>query len=178
MSPTMTLTCKIGGPHAAFADETSDRIAGLLDHAFGSESDWESPEALDFGRLTGGVWNQLCDLAQAELGAEAVPNLLALRSTGGGVFLPAPIQAVTLPLSDQEDLPCASLPGLRSELAELALRWDLPQDDAGLHDLLRISQDPDDGLVADAPEVTAFARLALAANEAVRRDCPLWLVDE
>ena len=35
-----------------------------------------------------------------------------------------------------------------------------------------------DGLrfVADAPEILTFARLALAANEATRRDCPLWVV--
>jgi hypothetical protein len=41
---------------------------------------------------------------------------------------------------------------------------------------LNIHRDPDDGWVADAPEIRAFARIALAANEAVRRDCPLWLV--
>ncbi len=39
-----------------------------------------------------------------------------------------------------------------------------------------MSRDPDDGWVADAPEILTFARLALAANEATRRDCPLWLV--
>ena len=37
---------------------------------------------------------------------------------------------------------------------------------------LRIAEDQ----VADLPEVLTFARLMLAANEAVRRDCPLWLV--
>ena len=40
----------------------------------------------------------------------------------------------------------------------------------------QVDCDPDDGFVADSPEVLAFARLALAANEAVRRDCPLWVV--
>ena len=86
------------------------------------------------------------------------------------------MRAVSLPLSAGQALRCASLPGLRRELAELAERWDLPLDDEGLEDLLRVYRDPDDGWVADAPEVMSFARLALAANEAVRRDCPLWLV--
>ena len=110
------------------------------------------------------------------LGADAVPNLLALGEDGRGVYLPAHVRAVSLPLSAGRALRCASLPGLRRELAELAERWDLPLDDEGLKDLLRVHRDPDDGWVADAPEILAFARLALAANEAVRRDCPLWLV--
>ena len=73
-------------------------------------------------------------------------------------------------------LSCASLPGLRTELALLAERWELPLDDEGLTELLNVACDPDDGFVADAPEILTFARLALASNEAVRRDCPLWLV--
>ena len=56
------------------------------------------------------------------------------------------------------------------------LTAELPLDDEGLQELLQRSQDPDDGWVADAPEILTFARLALAANEATRRDCPLWLV--
>ena len=80
------------------------------------------------------------------------------------------------PLSAGRALKCASLPGLRNELFELAQQWDLPLDDDGLKELLRVAHDPDDGCVVDAPEVLTFARLALAANEAVRRDCPLWLV--
>jgi len=51
-----------------------------------------------------------------------------------------------------------------------------PTTDQGLQALLDVSRDPDDGWVADAPEILTFARLALAANEATRRDCPLWLV--
>ncbi len=83
---------------------------------------------------------------------------------------------MSLPLSIGGPLRCASLHGLRGELEELAARWDLPLDDEALLDLLRVHNDPDDGFVADAPEVVSFALLALAANEAVRRDCPLWLV--
>jgi hypothetical protein len=52
----------------------------------------------------------------------------------------------------------------------------LPLDDEGLLGLLHIDQDPDDGFVAHAPELLAFARLTLASNEAARRDCTLWLV--
>ena len=58
--------------------------------------------------------------------------------------------------------------GFRNELAELAERWELPLDDDGLADLLRIARDPDDGWVADPPEILTFARLAMAANEAMR----------
>jgi len=105
-----------------------------------------------------------------------VPNLLALGEEGRGVYLPTHVRAVSLPLSAGSTLRCASLPGLRDELAELAGHWDLPLDDVALKALLRVECDPDDGFVADSPEILAFARLALAANEAVRRDCPLWVV--
>ena len=54
----------------------------------------------------------------------------------------------------------------------------VPMDDDGLHELLRVATDPDDGWVSDQPEVMTFARLALAANEAMRRDCPLLLVGQ
>ena len=79
--------------------------------------------------------------------------------------------AVSLPTSAGA-LRSASLPGLRRELAELAARWDIPLDDASLRDVLRTFADPDDGPVADAPEALAFARLALAANEAVEEGLP------
>ncbi len=69
-------------------------------------------------------------------------------------------------------------PDLRTELSQLARRWELPLDDQGLLDLLEVAQDPDDGWVAESPEILTYARLALAANEAVRRDCPLWLVGD
>ena len=52
---------------------------------------------------------------------------------------------------------CASLLGLRNELSELAVRWELPVDDEGLHALLRVARDPDDGWVAEPPEVMTFA---------------------
>ncbi len=172
----LNLTCKIGGARAAFDGVERDEIAGLLDHAFGSEQEWEGSESVGYGSLSGSVWAELCALARVELGAEAIPNLLALDGPDGGVFVPAQVQALALPRPAGGRLPCASLPGLRDELARLAEHWDLPLDDAGLREVLRVACDPDDGFVADRPEVLAFARLALAANEAVRRDCPLWLV--
>jgi hypothetical protein len=172
----MGLTCTVGGARGMFDERVAREVAGVLDNAFGAEGDWEGAAPRHFGELIGDGWFQLQDRAAAELGREAVPNLLGLGTDGRGVYLPAHVQAVTLPLSAGSPLCCASLPGLREELTELATRWDLPLEDPGLLDLLQVSQNPDDGPVADAPEVLAFARLALAANEAVRRDCPLWLI--
>jgi hypothetical protein len=171
----MGLSFTVGGTRGTFEDRLATEVAGVLDHAFGAEGDWEGLPPRRFGELDGTGWSDLQARAAAELGAESVPNLLALGDAGRGVYLPAHVRAVSLPTSAGA-LRCASLHGLRRELAELAERWDIPLDDASLLDVLRTFADPDDGPVADAPEVLAFARLALAANEAVRRDCPLWLV--
>ena len=151
-------------------------MAGVLDHAFGAEGEWEGTPPLHYGELADTGWSELQRRAIEELGADTIPNLTALGEEGRGVYLPAHVQAVSFPLSAGGPLKCASLLGLRNELAELAERWDLPLDDDGLQALLRVAHDPDDGWVADPPEVLTFARLALAANEAMRRDCPLWLV--
>ncbi|MEO6811521.1 MAG: hypothetical protein ABI353_20605 [Isosphaeraceae bacterium] len=172
----MTLMCTVGGAKATFEARYADEVAALLDQAFGGESDWEGTPPRHFGALDGSCWADLQERAVAELGVEAIPNLLAMGPDEAGVYLPAQVQPASLPLSAGDPLRCASLPGLRAELAELADRWDLPWDDDALLGLLRDASDPDGGPVADAPEVVTFARLALAANEAVRRDCPLWLV--
>jgi hypothetical protein len=172
----MGLSFTVGGARGTFEERFADQVAGLLDHAFGAEGDWEWVPARHFGELIGSGWSDLQKSAVGELGAESVPNLLAIDEAGRGVYLPAHVRTVSLPLSKGESLRCASLPGLRGELAELAERWNLPLDDEGLKDVLKVARDPDDGWVADAPEIFSFARLALAANEAVRRDCPLWLV--
>jgi len=171
----MSLHCTVGGARGMFEARFASEVAGVLDQAFGAEGDWEGTAPRLFGELDGSAWGDFQARAAEELGAEEIPNLLALDADGRGVYLPAHVQAVTLPLS-AGDLHCASLPGLRRELAALAERWELPVDDEALAEILRVSSDPDDGFVADAPEILAFARLALAANEAVRRDCPLWLV--
>jgi hypothetical protein len=172
----MGLTFTVGGTKGTFEERFATEVAFVLDHAFGAEGDWEGVPPRHFGELASAGWTDLQRRAVKELGADTVPNLLALGEAGRGVYLPAHVQAISLPLSAGQALRCASLPGLRRELAELAERWDLPLDDQGLKDLLRIYRDPDDGWVADSPEILTFARLALAANEAVRRDCPLWLV--
>lgn len=172
----MGLSFTVGGARGTFDESFADEVAGVLDHAFGAEGEWEGVPPLHFGELVGTGWADLQRRAVETLGADFVPNLLAAGEEGRGVYLPAYVQTVSLPLSAGETLRCASLPGLRSELAELAERWELPLDDDGLQQLLQVQRDPDDGCVADSPEILAFARLALAANEAVRRDCPLWVV--
>ncbi len=172
----MGLSFTVGGAKGTFEGGFAAEVAGVLDNAFGAEGDWEGVAPRHFGELVAAGWDELQLRAAEELGRDAVPNLLALGEEGRGVYLPTHVRAVSLPLSAGGPLRCASLPGLRRELAELAGRWELPLDDEGLQDLLQVSRDPDDGWVADAPEILTFARLALAANEACRRDCPLWVV--
>jgi hypothetical protein len=174
----MALTFTVGGARGACPPDCAEEIVDLLDHAFGAEEEWEEAPALHYGEQADSGWLELQKRAAEELGAESVPNLLAVSSESGGVYIPAHVQAMTLPLSAGAPLRCASLPGLRNELAALAERWDLPMDDQGLHALLNVAQDPDDGWVADPPEILTYARLALASNEALRRDCPLWIVGE
>ncbi|MGE3819822.1 MAG: hypothetical protein AB7I30_10320 [Isosphaeraceae bacterium] len=172
----MSLSFTVGGARGTFDEGFANEVAGVLDHAFGAEGEWEGVPPRHFGELAGSGWGDLQRRAVEELGPDEAANLLALGTEGRGVYLPANVRAVSLPLSKGEALRCASLPGLRRELAELAERWDLPLDDEGLKRLLDVTQDPDDGFVADSPEILVFARLALAANEAVRKDCPLWVV--
>jgi hypothetical protein len=171
----MGLSFTVGGTKGTFEEGVANEVAGVLDNAFGAEGDWEGVPPCHFGELAETGWADLQARAVEELGEDSVPNLLALGQDGRGVYLPAHVRAVSLPLSAGAALRCASLPGLRRELADLAERWDLALDDDALKDLLNIHRDPDDGWVADLPETLAFARLALAANEAVRRDCPLWI---
>lgn len=172
----MTLSFTVGGARGTFEPAQAEEVAGVLDHAFGAEGEWEGTPPLRYGEQADAGWTELQARARDELGSDAIPNLLAVDSEDGGVYLPAFVQAVRLPVSGRAPLSCASLPGLRRELALLAEHWDLPLEDEGLLELLSVASDPDDGFVAEATEILTFARLARAANEAVRRDCPLWLV--
>ena len=159
-----------------FDGRFADEVADVLDNAFGAEGEWEGSPPLHYGEQADAGWSELQRRAVEELGLDAIPNLTALGEDGRGVYLPAQLKAISFPLSAGGTLQCASLLGLRHELADLAERWELPMDDDGLHELLRVATDPDDGWVAEPPEVMTFARLTLAANEAMRgiARCGLW----
>jgi hypothetical protein len=174
----MPVSFTVGGARGIFEDSFAEEVVGVLDNAFGAEGDWDDNTALHYGELADTGWSELQRRAVEELGKDWLPNLTALGAAGRGVYLPANVQTASFPLSAGAALKCASLPGLRNELTELAERWELPLDDHGLEELLRVAHDPDDGCVAESPEVLTFARLALAANEAMRRDCPLWLMGQ
>ena len=172
----MGLTLAVGGANAVFRSGFATGLIRLLDNAFGAEGDWEAIRPRSFGVVDEVAWSEFRDRAVDTLGRENLPNLLALHAEGRGVCLPMIIPSVALPLAHGAPLRCVSLHGLRRELSELADRWDLPLDDHALNELLIVARDPDDGWVGDAPEIVAFARLVLAANDAVSRDCPLWFV--
>ncbi|MDX2039521.1 MAG: hypothetical protein SFX72_22975 [Isosphaeraceae bacterium] len=172
----MSLSLLVGGTRGTFAEDSAREVARVLDQAFGSESDWEGTPPHRFGETLASGWAEFQARAAAELGWENVPNIAAISGDCRGVYLPASVRAVSLPLDAGGSLRCAGLHGLRRELEELAERWGVPRDDDGLRMLLSSYVDPDDGPVADCPEVLTYALIALAANEAVRRDCPLWLV--
>src|SRR3954471_4002362 len=108
----MGLSFTVGGARGTFDEGFASEVAGLLDNAFGAEGDWEGLPPLHFGELAGSGWTDLQRRAVCELGADALPTLPALGEGGRGVYLPAHVQAITLPLSWGEPLRCASLPGL------------------------------------------------------------------
>ena len=152
-------------------------MAGLLDNAFGAEGDWEGVPPLHFGELIGSGWTDLQSRAVETLGRRHGAEPARPGRRGRGVYLPAHVQAVSLPLSAGSTLRCASLPGPPRRAGRAGRGAGTCRSmTTALKDLLQIHRDPDDGWVADSPEILAFARLALAANEAVRRDCPLWVV--
>ncbi len=165
----MALTFTVGGAQGIFEGPIAAEVASVLDHAFGAEGDWEGVPPRRFGHPGVVGWPELQAEALDEFPADDIPHLAAMAAASRGVYLPAHLEAVALPLSTCGTLQCASLPALREELAELARRWDLPIDDEGLNALIGA------GPGGDVAHL-AFAQLALAANEAVRRDCPLWVV--
>ncbi len=164
----MALSFAVGGARGAFEETFADEVTGVLDHAYGCECDWERAPIASLGELTTAGWERMVGRAIRDLGSDRTTNLTALRDSGRGVFLPAHVQAASFPLSAGEALQCASLPGLRNELADLAECWRLPLDDHGLRALIAEGQGDE--------EAESFALITLAANEAARRDCPLWLI--
>ena len=164
----MGLSFTVGGTKGTLKEPLAGEVAGLLDNAFGEESDWEGCAPTDFGEVIALEWSALQKRATEALGRDAIPNLLAFGTDDRGVYLPAHVQSVALPLREGRPLCCASLPGLRSELEELADRWGISLEDPALTSLLESNAET-------AKERLGLARIALAANEAARRDCPLWL---
>lgn len=170
----MALKMTIGGAVGAFEPGEGTEVAGLLDAAFAADSAWRESSSRLFADLTPENWGLFLSAALQTLPAEDAPNLLALDASGG-VFLPAHVQAVSFPLTRGGSLRCASLPGLRRELAELAIHWHLPDCDDELHELLAAAEA---GTESVPTQTRTYCLLALAANEALRRDCPLWLVGQ
>ncbi len=169
----MNVSVTVGGARATFSEAFAQEVVGVLDRAFGAEGEWESAGTSRFGDLNDAEdWAKFQKRAISTLGRDEVANILALGEEGRGVFLPAHVRAISFKLSTGQTLRCASLPGLRRELANLADEWFLPLDDEGLSKVLEFARETDE------PAVATYARLALASNEAVRRDCPLWLVGE
>src|ERR1700722_3182775 len=93
------LSFTVGGARGTFEDRFAVEVAGVLDNAFGAEGDWEGVAPRHFGELVDSGWAELQSRAAAELGADYVPNLLALGADGRGVYLPAHVRTVSLPLS-------------------------------------------------------------------------------
>ena len=144
----MGLQCNIGGARRMFDGRVGDQVAGALGSAFG-DGDWDGTEPGRFGQFEDADWTVLQDRAADELGADELPNLLTLACEGSAVYLPSNVCAMTLPTSAGQ-IRCASLPGLRRELFELAERWELPLDDLALEGILRTADDPEDGPMPDA----------------------------
>ena len=91
------------------------------------------------------------------------------------MFLPAHVQRIDLTMTSGKPLCCAALPGLRRELNAIA---DALGVDPGDEEMERLAAS-EEGLAPFGPAATrAFARLTLAANQAARKDCPLWMVGD
>ena len=129
-----------------------------------------------FGELTPDCLADLRRGPPRSWGRRAVPNLSAI--VGEGTRRPPPgARPLRHPAAvRRRPAPLRQPAGPPRELSALADCWDLPQDDARLTRAAPRRRRPRRRPRRRAPEVLTFARLALAANEAVRRDCPLWLL--
>src|SRR5262249_18496601 len=104
----MALSFTVGGARGTFEEPFAEEVAEVLDHAFGDEGEWEGSPALSYGELADTGWSELQGRAIEELGLDAIPNLAALGEDGRGVYLPAQVQTISLPLSAGAPLRCAS----------------------------------------------------------------------
>ena len=165
----MGLSFTVGGARGTFEGPFANEVAGVLDNAF-AEGDWEGVPP------TTGTSRDRLGRSSARvlevLGDDGATNLIALGVEGRGVYLP-PKSRPHRSRSRPAPLRCA-VSGLRHELAELAsagsYHWTTKDSKRSPSSATPMTA----GL--PTPRVLTFARLALAANEAVRRDCPLWLV--
>ena len=93
----MALSFTVGGTRGTFDDPFAEEVAGVLDHAFGAEGEWEGSPPLHYGELADTGWSELQRRAIEELGNDTIPNLAALGEEGRGVYLPAQVQTVSFP---------------------------------------------------------------------------------
>ena len=121
-----------GGLAVRLTNNSRRKSPAFSTREFGAEGEWEGSPPFYFGEMEGSGWSELQRRAIDEMGADTIPNLAALGEQGRGVYLPAQVQTIALPLSAGEPLKCASLLGLRNELSELAGSRGLPLDDDGL----------------------------------------------
>ncbi len=118
-------------------------------------------------------WAQLQQMAGAAIGRPSAPNLLSVDAWRG-VFLPMAIEPVSLEIDEDAWLQCASLPGLLGELEQLAAASLISTDPANLKrlwDKYNGDMDADEGT-----EMMTFSQTLLAAQVAVQRGLPLWVV--
>jgi hypothetical protein len=83
----MSLRCTVGGARGTSEAKFADAVAGVLDNAFGGEGEWEGTIPRQFGEVAGTSSSEFQEKAVAVLGANALPNLLALGEDGRGVYL-------------------------------------------------------------------------------------------
>ena len=95
----MAVSFTVGGARGTFDDQFAEEVAGVLDHAFGAEGEWEGTPPLHYGEMADTGWSELQRRAIVELGQETIPNLTALGEAGRGVYLPAHVQTASFPLS-------------------------------------------------------------------------------
>ena len=167
----MGLTFTVGIPAnvflETFADQVEQALARDLNYSIPSplEADpYYSEEVEWFG------WAQFQQMAVMALGRDNVPSILSIEAWRS-VYLPIPMEPTTLEVDEETWLQCASLPGLLQELEALAASQAMATDRAGLQALWEKHRDDD-----ETTEIQTFIQVFLAAQVAVERSLPLWVV--